>query len=45
MRFFKTGSFEKVSHGIDLSRAILAGTVNRDHPIRVDAAADHLTFS
>ena len=29
----------------DLSRAILAGTVNRDHPIRVDAAADHLTFS
>ena len=29
----------------DLSKAILAGTVNRDHPIRVDAAADHLTFS
>ncbi len=29
----------------DLSRAILAGTVNRDHPIRVDADADHLTFS
>ena len=29
----------------DLSRAILSGTVNRDHPIRVDADGDHLTFS
>ena len=29
----------------DLSKAILSGTVNRDHPIRVDAAADRLTFS
>ena len=29
----------------DLSRAILAGTVNRDHPIRVDADGDKLSFS
>jgi ATP-dependent Clp protease ATP-binding subunit ClpB len=29
----------------DLSRAILAGTVSRDHAIRVDAEDDHLTFS
>ena len=29
----------------DLSRAILAGTVSREHPIHVDAADDHLTFS
>ena len=29
----------------DLSRAILAGSVNRDHPILVDADGDHLTFS
>ena len=29
----------------DLSKAILAGTVNREHPISVDATADHLTFS
>ena len=29
----------------DLSKAILAGTVNRDHPIRVDAESDHLIFS
>ena len=28
----------------DLSKAILAGTVSRDHDIRVDAAADHLVF-
>jgi len=28
----------------DLSRAILAGTVSRDHDIRVDADGDHLTF-
>ncbi len=28
-----------------IDETILAGTVNRDHPIRVDAAADHLTFS
>ena len=29
----------------DLSRAILAGTVSRDHQIRVDAEGDHLTFA
>ncbi len=29
----------------DLSKAILAGTVNRDHPIRVDADGDKLSFS
>ena len=29
----------------DLSKAILAGTVSREHEIRVDADADHLTFS
>ena len=28
----------------DLSKAILAGTVSRDHEIRVDADGDHLTF-
>ncbi len=28
----------------DLSRSILAGTVSRDHEIRVDADSDHLTF-
>jgi len=28
----------------DLSRAILAGSVSRDHTIHVDAAGDHLTF-
>ncbi len=28
----------------DLSKAILAGTVNRDHPIRVDADGDQLRF-
>jgi len=29
----------------DLSKAILAGTVSRDHEIRVDASGDHLSFS
>ena len=29
----------------DLSKAILAGTVNREHPIRVDADGDKLSFS
>ncbi len=29
----------------DLSKAILAGTVSRDAPIRVDAQDDHLAFS
>ena len=29
----------------DLSKAILAGSVSRDHDIRVDADNDHLTFS
>ena len=28
----------------DLSKAILAGTVSRDHPILVDVEGDHLTF-
>ena len=28
----------------DLSKAILAGTVSRDHEILVDAEGDHLTF-
>ena len=29
----------------DLSKAILAGTVSREHEIRVDASGDHLSFS
>ena len=29
----------------DLSKAILAGSVSRDHDIRVDADGDHLTFA
>ena len=29
----------------DLSKAILSGTVSREHPIRVDADAENLTFS
>ena len=29
----------------DLSKRILAGEVNRERPIKIDAEGDHLTFS